>query len=1232
MKYTSFLLQHAFEYIRFIIRNFSDRTVFFYLKTVLVYMFVIGTTDKSFAEGTKELRPASSDFGYIQIYDRGRIFATYNAPSENRLYVHICTAGEKIFFGFNQPDNDVYFRLKDPSGNIVINAQSIPSSGAGFISTYNQAVAGPSQVVGASGYNAMSYTSLVTGDYYFEFNTGSATTLPTNPSNGNAQRIFDLFDITVADGTIAKPGRLWSYSWDLNSGATNNPLTAKMYILSKDSIVTSVDLNGMQPYGAVITANSTGLSATGNVLIDRPSKVGDYTLPEYKIFLNDPDNVCYPTGSFGNITAPTVVTGCDPANRCINITVNKPGKVEIVLDLNGTAGYQQNTTDRVISADVFAGKNCIPWDSKDGKGNIVTQIIGIPIEVNYLNGVTHLPLYDVEAHVNGYIVALIRPAGPQPSLYWDDSALTAGTVLDTKVNLTGCAAATGCHKWKGRGDNNCSKECPETINTWWYPNIVTDKLTVDLPSAHADADTRNASGAQNDTLVCEHITNFQLSGYVDATAGGSWTGGAGTFSPSRNMLNAVYTPTTTERNNGFVKLYLQSTATGSCPTAIDSLKISFQKAPVVQLAADQTICSRAKTVSVTGSLTNATTGKWTGGNGTFTAAGDINTTYTISTADITAGTINLIYTSTGTRLCAQEDDTINFTFNSPAAVEAGTPITICQGITTVMIHATGDNTSAFLWTGGNGSFQPNNALSTIYTLNQNEMVATKIDLILTAKNGICPDSSDVLTINIAPLPTVDAGKDTLVCKATDFILKGTNSAATSFNWYAIPSQNALSTNSTAEISNVSVTGEYVFKATTADNCSNTDTISIQVYDLPALNPGGPYCYATGLTLQANATITPAVSATYIWSLNNTVLESGAATTSFTVTESGTYTLTYKTDGCSKDVTIIINKPPVLSSPDSLFACAGSAITLTTDASAGINYTWYNANGIAIQNGSTAQVNAGASPVVYYVEATDANSCKNKDSIVAVGTPLPLISVNNATICADSVSTLQPKITNINGSYTNALAFEWKLNTSIVSTNKTFSTSTAGTYTIKVSLGACTASESATVTVHDLPASTLPTGYVFCSDNGNTVTLDAGPDNTYQWLPGKEQTQTIVVHSPGQYDVTIKNQFQCKINASTTVKEICKPSIYVSSAFSPNGDHTNDVYEVFEKHIGTYSMTIFSRWGEVIFYTTDKTVFWDGIYKGEIMPIGVYPYIIKYEGDTEEYKGPYKLEGSVTIIK
>ena len=615
----------------------------------------------------------------------------------------------------------------------------------------------------------------------------------------------------------------------------------------------------------------------------------------------------------------------------------------MLLDLNGIMGYQPNTQDLLIITNVIAGVNCIPWNSKDGLGNNITNLTTIPLQVNYLNGVTHLPLFDVEANPDGYIVELIRPAGTKPKLYWDDAAITAGTAIDAKVNLTGCTNTTGCHKWKNRGNNAAS----ETINTWWYPNIVTDNLTFDLPPAVVDADIRNASGQLNDSLVCEHITSFLLDGGISGGATtGNWTGGLGGFSPSRNVLNTSYTPTQAERIGGSVKLYLSSPMVlGGCPNAKDSIVIRFEKAPIinvgadrticatnnsiavvatvtnattgiwkgvngtfaastntstnytvvpadinagnidliftstgvrvcpqeddtinitlekasiVQLAADQIICSSNKILPVTATLTNATTGIWTGGNGTYATATNTSTNYTVLPTDISAGNINLIFTTTGTRVCPQEDDTINFTFNTPVAIEVGAPITICEGVTTVNISASGDNTATLTWTGGNGSFLPNNARTTIYTLDPTESNASQIDLTLTAHKGICPDSSDRLSILITPLPSVHAGNDTLICKATTLNLVGSGPSSAAFKWYAIPSQTIISVQNTATLTNIQMAGEYVLEASTSNTCSNTDTISIQAYDLPALNPGGPYCLATGLTLQANATNIPRV--------------------------------------------------------------------------------------------------------------------------------------------------------------------------------------------------------------------------------------------------------------------------------------------------------------------------------------------------------------------------------------
>ena len=148
------------------------------MKVALLALFLL-TGKMLFAEGTKQLKPTATDNGAIQIYDFNsstRNFATYTAPAEKRLYIHISNpTNEKIYMGFNQPEKDVYFRLKDPSGTMVMGPSLVPASGNGFISTYAQAVAGPS-ALNASGYAALSYQPLAAGDYYIEFSPQSATT------------------------------------------------------------------------------------------------------------------------------------------------------------------------------------------------------------------------------------------------------------------------------------------------------------------------------------------------------------------------------------------------------------------------------------------------------------------------------------------------------------------------------------------------------------------------------------------------------------------------------------------------------------------------------------------------------------------------------------------------------------------------------------------------------------------------------------------------------------------------------------------------------------------------------------------------------------------------------------------------------------------------------------------------------------------------------------------------
>ena len=97
----------------------------------------------------------------------------------------------------------------------------------------------------------------------------------------------------------------------------------------------------------------------------------------------------------------------------------------------------------------------------------------------------------------------------------------------------------------------------------------------------------------------------------------------------------------------------------------------------------------------------------------------------------------------------------------------------------------------------------------------------------------------------------------------------------------------------------------------------------------------------------------------------------------------------------------------------------------------------------------------------------------------------------------------------------------------------------------------------------------------------------------------------------------------------------KPEIryYIPNAFTPNFDGINDFFlgtGVFGG-ITNFNMTIWNRWGELIYETEDPFEGWNGRKKnvGSMSPQGVYVYITTFTGPRGE---PYKLKGFATLLK
>lgn len=89
------------------------------------------------------------------------------------------------------------------------------------------------------------------------------------------------------------------------------------------------------------------------------------------------------------------------------------------------------------------------------------------------------------------------------------------------------------------------------------------------------------------------------------------------------------------------------------------------------------------------------------------------------------------------------------------------------------------------------------------------------------------------------------------------------------------------------------------------------------------------------------------------------------------------------------------------------------------------------------------------------------------------------------------------------------------------------------------------------------------------------------------------------------------------------------TIYIPNAFSPTG--SNPVFKPHFVFVNTdgYLMRIFNKWGDLMFETTSPEKGWDGKVNGEIVPQGVYVYVMKYKNTAG---ASFEKRGAVTIIK
>jgi gliding motility-associated-like protein len=300
-------------------------------------------------------------------------------------------------------------------------------------------------------------------------------------------------------------------------------------------------------------------------------------------------------------------------------------------------------------------------------------------------------------------------------------------------------------------------------------------------------------------------------------------------------------------------------------------------------------------------------------------------------------------------------------------------------------------------------------------------------------------------------------------------------------------------------------------------------------------------------------------------------------------------------------------------------CLGSTDLFTNTSLAATSWNWsFGDGGVSAQLSPTHKY---LNPGKYWVtlDIKDAvTTCVDTLKKLMIVNPIPHLTARGGDTCLGKPITLS-SLTGAGNSYS------WSPSTGLSSTNipnpvATPTVTTTYTVTVLDSNGCKNDTAVTLYVMQPIPQVIYDTAIII----GQSVQLFflINPSNlyTYTWTPTDSlscKTCPNPIANPlvtTTYTLTVSDKKGCFTSSSTyDVKILPETSIDVPTAFTPNGDGTNDI--VFVKGWGIKKLLefdIYNRWGELVFTTDDINVGWDGYYKGVLQNVETYAWTAKAE--------------------
>lgn len=450
-------------------------------------------------------------------------------------------------------------------------------------------------------------------------------------------------------------------------------------------------------------------------------------------------------------------------------------------------------------------------------------------------------------------------------------------------------------------------------------------------------------------------------------------------------------------------------------------------------------------------------------------------------------------------------------------------------------------------------------------------------------------SKDTVWMHVSTPPTVNAGADDTLCSGQSVTFTG--SGANSYSWNHSVSNGVAFTPTT--------TTTYTLIGTT-DGCSDTDQVTLTLY--PA---GVPITTANDtLCLNAPALSLTAATAGGVWHSSCTGCID-TLTGVFTPSVVGNHYVTYTHPNfvqCGIDsVWMRVVQPPTVQAGSNSSICLGDAVTLM---GTGANtYTWDQSvsNGVPFSPTNTQ---------TYTLIGTDGNGCKDTAQVTVSVYPT-YAGALHAQVCPNTSYTFLGTTYQQPGSYVLTFQSAQGCDSVLTLTLTHLPQPVAGFYMpSEISL------THPTVAVSD--AALLASAWDYYV---NGIWTAGTPDFSFTATQEGTYPVTQVVHNGA-----------CIDSMTQLVNVIRTPEAFIPNSFTPNRDGYNNEWKPILSYIEEYHLSIYSRWGELLFETHDIYKGWNGGFFNDLqkpVELGVYVYRIDYT----EYRGQKKeILGHITLVR